>query len=76
MDRDLLEQLAKASGGKVIGVEDLAETIRNLQRQVVQEEQFEEMRAWRDQPLTWIVLAAVVVLLSAEWVGRKLGGLP
>ena len=76
VDRETLEQIAEASGGEVIGIEDLAEKIRNLSGQLHQEKKEEKLLAWRDQPLTWILLAAVVFLLSAEWVGRKLGGLP
>jgi hypothetical protein len=68
----LLEELASKSGGKVFTPEDAPELADLLASQVVPYVEHHELRLWQ----WWVVLALVVSLLTVEWVGRKLAGLP
>ena len=68
----VLEDLARRSGGKVFTPEDAARLAELLVGQSVPHVERHEQRLWQ----WWGMLAAVVVLLTLEWVGRKLAGLP
>jgi hypothetical protein len=71
-NRALLDDLATQSGGKVFTPED-AEGLRQLLlRQGIPHAEHHEQRLWQ----WWGLLVLVVVLLTVEWVGRKLAGLP
>jgi hypothetical protein len=68
----LLEELANKSGGKVFTPEEASELADMLARQTVPYVEHYEQRLWQ----WWVVLVLVVSLLTLEWVGRKLAGLP
>jgi hypothetical protein len=68
----LLGELAVKSGGRVFTPEDAAELVRLLAGQSVPHVEHREQRVYQ----WWLMLALVVGLLSLEWVGRKLAGLP
>jgi hypothetical protein len=72
----LLEALAAAGGGELFTPETAGRLPDRLSRQVVRREQRDEQRLWQDAPLVWWVLGLFVVLLTLEWAGRKLAGLP
>jgi hypothetical protein len=75
-NRPLLEALSVRSGGEVLTPET-AERLRDLLAQrVIRRTLRDEQKLWQDQPLVWYVLGAFVGLLTLEWVGRKLAGLP
>ena len=71
-NRPLLEELAKDSGGKVYTPEDVQELLDKLVNQSVPQTDYYEQRLWQ----WWVFLAAVVSLLTVEWVVRKWSGLP
>ena len=68
----LLEELASKSGGKVFTPENAGELASLLAKQSVPYVEHFEQRLWQ----WWVVLVLVVSLLTLEWVGRKLAGLP
>lgn len=68
----LLEELAAKSGGKVFTPDNTVELAALLNTQAVTRELREENRLWQD----WTTLIVFLFLLTAEWVGRKLAGLP
>jgi hypothetical protein len=68
----LLEELAVKSGGKVFTPEDAGELVTLLANQGIPHVEHHEQRIYQ----WWVILAAVVGLLTLEWVGRKLAGLP
>ena len=68
----LLEELAAKSGGKVFTPEDAAALADLLAKQSVPHVEHNEQRLWQ----WWVLLVAVVTLLTLEWVGRKWAGLP
>jgi hypothetical protein len=68
----LLEELAAKSGGKVFTPEDAGELVALLTRQSVPHVDHSEQRLWQ----WWVMLALVLTLLTAEWIGRKWVGLP
>jgi hypothetical protein len=68
----LLEDLAVKSGGRVFTAEDAGELVRLLSGQSVRHVEHREQRVYQG----WLMLAVVVALLSLEWIGRKLAGLP
>jgi hypothetical protein len=72
-DRDTMENLAQASGGKTVAPEQLPELIRELSRQAPYLEIRQETKKtfWD----TWPFFLALVGLLSAEWYLRKRWGL-
>jgi hypothetical protein len=72
----LLEALAAKSGGRVIRPEETDRLLELLDERVVQHTQREEQRLWQDRPLAWWVLGLFLALLTLEWGGRKLAGLP
>ncbi|HEX5269247.1 MAG TPA: hypothetical protein VFW33_02105, partial [Gemmataceae bacterium] len=68
----LLEELSAKSGGQVFAAEDTAGLVEALTKRVVAREQHSENRLWQ----WWVTLVLVLSLLTVEWVGRKLAGLP
>ncbi len=69
----LLEELAGRSGGnRVFTPEDATELADLLAQQAVAVTEHQEQRLWQG----WGMLVVLVVLLTAEWVGRKWAGLP
>jgi hypothetical protein len=72
----LLESLAARTGGEVVPPEDAARLPDLLTRQVVRRELHDEQKLWQDMPLVWYVLGLFLGLLTLEWAGRKLAGLP
>jgi hypothetical protein len=68
----LLEDLAVQSGGKVFTVETVRELAEQLKRQGIEHVEHHERPMWRWE---WL-LALLVLLLTLEWVARKLSGLP
>jgi hypothetical protein len=71
---DQLELLAdkSESGGRVYTAENALEIVKALKSQEEKEETRPEIRVWE----WWPVLVLVLFLLTLEWVGRKLAGLP
>jgi hypothetical protein len=47
-----------------------------LTSQVETRERLDELKLWQDAPLVWVTLGVVLLLLTVEWVSRKLAGLP
>jgi hypothetical protein len=68
----LMEELAAKSGGQVFAPEDTAGLVEALTKRVVTREERSENRLWQ----WWVTLVLVLSLLTVEWVGRKLAGLP
>jgi hypothetical protein len=68
----LLEELAVKSGGKVYSPEDAPVLVELLTARTVPHVEYHEQRLWQ----WWVLLVAVMALLTLEWVGRKLAGLP
>lgn len=72
----LLESLAARGNGEVFTPETIDELVQRLARQTVRRERREPQRLWQDAPLVWWFLGVVLGLLTVEWAGRKLAGLP
>jgi hypothetical protein len=72
----LLEDLAARTRGEVIAPDDLPRLADRLAAQVVTRERREDEKLWQDAPLVWITLGVFLLLLTVEWLGRKLAGLP
>jgi hypothetical protein len=68
----LLEELAAKSGGRVFTPENATELVDLLTRQSVTRQQHTENPLWQ----WWVTLVLLLGLLTLEWVGRKLAGLP
>jgi hypothetical protein len=68
----LLEDLAVQSGGKVFTAETVHELAEHLKRQGIEHVEHHELQMWL---WPWL-FGAVVLLLTLEWVARKLSGLP
>ena len=68
----LLQQLASATNGRVFRPEEADALESLLTAQTVRRVTHQAQPLWR----WWVILAALVGLLSAEWIIRKLGGLP
>ncbi|HMC65675.1 MAG TPA: vWA domain-containing protein, partial [Gemmataceae bacterium] len=68
----LLEELAAKSGGKVFTPENAAELVDLLTKRSVTRELRDERKLWQ----WWPTLVLFVALLTVEWMGRKLAGLP
>jgi hypothetical protein len=69
---DLLRDLAAKSGGQFLKVEDAGDLLHLLAAQEDQITRPTEHKLWQ----SWTTLVLVLVLLTLEWVGRKLAGLP
>jgi hypothetical protein len=72
MNRALLEDLAVQSGGRVFTPEDVHELRQLLTSQGIPHVERHEQRLYQ----WWGLLAIVVFLLTLEWIGRKMSGLP
>jgi len=68
----LLEELAAKSGGRVFTPENATELAELLTRRSVTRQQHTENPLWQ----WWLTLVLLLALLTVEWVGRKLAGLP
>ncbi|HEY7423798.1 MAG TPA: hypothetical protein VH682_06085, partial [Gemmataceae bacterium] len=68
----LLEEIAAKSGGKVFTAEDADQLADLLVNQSVPHSERHEQKLWQ----WWVLLALVLALLTVEWAGRKLAGLP
>jgi hypothetical protein len=68
----LLEEIAAKSGGKVFTPEDAAKLVDLLVNQSVPYVERHEQKLWQ----WWVLLVLVLALLTLEWAGRKLAGLP
>ncbi|MBY0523248.1 MAG: hypothetical protein K2R98_07610 [Gemmataceae bacterium] len=68
----LLEEIASKSGGKVFTPETAHELGELLNSQVVTRTVPVERKLWQE----WLTLVLFLGLLTAEWVGRKMAGLP
>jgi hypothetical protein len=68
----LLEEMAAKSGGKVFAAEDAGALVELLAKKTVPHVERQEQKLWQ----WWVLLAVVVGLLTLEWAGRKLAGLP
>jgi hypothetical protein len=68
----LLEEIAARSGGKVFAAEDAGALVELLAKKSVPHLERREQRLWQ----WWVLLVLVVGLLTLEWAGRKLAGLP
>jgi hypothetical protein len=71
-NRDLLEQIAAASGGKVYTPDTVGELVEALAGRAATREELVERPARR----SWWLLGAFVLLIAAEWCLRKWSGLP
>src|SRR5207245_7084458 len=69
---DLLRELAAKSGGRFLKVEDADQLLRLLAPQLDQASRPTEHKLWQ----SWTTLLIVLLLLTLEWIGRKLAGLP
>ena len=71
-DHDRLAELATATGGRLVTLDklgDLADLVVGTSRQ---QARVEDMLIWNH----WAVLVGFFVLMTAEWVIRKVHGLP
>jgi hypothetical protein len=68
----LLEELAAKSGGKAFAPENAAALLELLTRQSITHTDHFELQLWQ----WWGTLALFLVLLTVEWVARKMAGLP
>ena len=71
-NRDLLSQIAEASGGELLTPDRIQRIVELLKPPDEETEAREETTLWDH----WIVLVAFFVLLTTEWTIRKLNGLP
>lgn len=72
-DHDLLKDLATENGsGKVYYPEEVAELAKKLKSRTFPKEDPNETKLW----LWWPMLVLILLLLTIEWVTRKLAGLP
>ncbi|MCI0642219.1 MAG: VWA domain-containing protein [Gemmataceae bacterium] len=72
----LLQALADESNGRQFTIENANELVDLFARQVEKREDRQEERVWADPPLVWWLLGLLLGLLTLEWLGRKLAGLP
>ncbi len=68
----LLEEIAAKSGGKVFTAEDAGQLVNLLVNQSVPYSERHEQKLWQ----WWVLLVLMLALLTVEWAGRKLAGLP
>jgi hypothetical protein len=71
-DHARLAELSRVTGGRVLGEGELSELPRLLPRREVRIEGIADQRTLWD---TWPALLAVLVLLSIEWIGRRIARL-
>jgi hypothetical protein len=68
----LLEELAVKSGGEFFTPDQATELAQKLTSRAVTRPEHEENRLWQ----WWPMLVLLLVLLTLEWAGRKVAGLP
>jgi hypothetical protein len=68
----LLEEIAVKSGGKFFTAGQAKELIDLIKSRSSTHEERMENRLWQ----WWVTLTVLISLLTVEWVGRKLAGLP
>jgi hypothetical protein len=68
----LLEEIAAKSGGKVFTPQDAAQLVKLLASKSISHVERNEQQLWQ----WWAFLVLVLALLTVEWAGRKLAGLP
>jgi hypothetical protein len=68
----LLEEIATKSGGKVFTPENATEVVELLNQRTSTIQRHPQHKLWEE----WGTLVLFLVLLSVEWVARKLAGLP
>jgi hypothetical protein len=68
----LLEELAAKSGGKAFAPENAGALLELLTKQSITHTDHFELQLWQ----WWGTLALFLVLLTVEWVARKMAGLP
>lgn len=71
-NRDLLTQLAEASGGELVMPDEISRIVELLKPPEESSQSREETTLWDH----WIFLLLFFALLTSEWVVRKLNGLP
>jgi hypothetical protein len=69
---ELLRELAEKSGGRFLKVEEAGQLVDLLAQQIDTSIRSTEFKLWQ----SWTTLIVVLVLLTLEWVSRKLAGLP
>jgi len=69
---DLLREIAGKSGGRFLKVEEAGELLQLLAPQVDESSRPTEFKLWQ----SWTTLMLVLLLLTLEWIARKLAGLP
>ncbi len=75
-NRELMTQVSDTSGGRLFlphEAHKMAEMFRDPEDQANLRD---EVELWGQPPYSWIILACFFALLMAEWVIRKLNGLP
>jgi hypothetical protein len=68
----LLEELASKSGGQFFTPDQVSELAKRLTSRAVTKPEYDENRLWQ----WWPMLVLLLILLTLEWVGRKMAGLP
>lgn len=71
-NRDLLQQLSDLSGGQLVEPFDAERLVSLIQPKDQTEQKIQERTLWDH----WLVMLLFFALLTAEWVIRKLNGLP
>jgi hypothetical protein len=68
----LLEELAAKSGGKAVAPENASELVELLTKNAITHTEHFEVQLWQ----WWGTLALFLLLLTVEWLARKMAGLP
>ena len=71
-NKELLDEIAKKTGGEVYLAEDAGKLLEKLQSKKDQREHRYEKRLWQ----SWLLMIPLLILLALEWGIRKLAGLP
>ncbi len=75
-DWEMLKSLAAKTKGQVYTPETVHELVDRLAAQVRPVDKSTRLSLWQDPPLVWWMFGVFLALLTVEWVGRKLAGLP
>ncbi|MGF1581602.1 MAG: hypothetical protein ACFCD0_19920 [Gemmataceae bacterium] len=73
---ELLESLAKTTGGETITLSETERVLSLLENRMSPRQKRVERKLWRDGVLTWYVLGVFLVFVTMEWIVRKSAGLP
>ncbi|MFK7821939.1 MAG: hypothetical protein AB8G99_24790 [Planctomycetaceae bacterium] len=71
-NRELLQQIADASGGKLFNADEVSEIVKMFTTKEQKQTETLETSVWDH----WTMMLLFFVLLTTEWVVRKLNGLP